>query len=281
MNSLNQQSLLETFTDTKMHESVAEIIYSHSTNKIDVRAKALEGLQLQNAKNILDLACGFGFFTRSLKGIANTEAQILGIDQCADYHNTFLNSCEIAGLKGDFMGRGANYLHDLPSNSYDFIICSYALYFFPEIIPQISRILKQTGIFITITHSSDHLFELISIVKKAFKTENINIPNCLPYEKLISNFSNKNGFKALSPYFDLIKEKAYCSSLTFGKGEEDDLKKYLTFKRPFYVPDSSAEKNMVYDEVIKFLCNNLHTGKSFKITKDDTIYVCYKPQLSE
>ena len=170
MNLLNKQDLVETFTDTKMHETVAGIIYKQSTNKLDVRAVALDGLQFQNAKTILDLGCGFGFFTRSLKDRVNTEANILGIDQCADYQNAYHNSSVIAGLKGDFKGAGAEYLHDLPSNSFDLIICSYALYFFPEIIPQISRILEPTGIFVTITHSDNHLFELFSLVKNAFKT---------------------------------------------------------------------------------------------------------------
>lgn len=279
MNPLNQQSLVETFTDTKMHEAVAEIIYSHSTNKLDVRTAALNGLQLQDAKTILDLGCGFGFFTRSIKGRINQKAKILGIDKCSNYNDPYLKSCDIAGLDGDFIGAGADYLEDLPSNSYDLIICSYALYFFPDIISQIARILNNDGMFITITHSSNHLFELFSFVKNTYNKQKNKITEYLPYEELIRNFNNENGNKLLSSYFGLVKEKDYCSALIFEKDDDENLKKYLEFKRPFYVPDFS--ENIIYDSIIESLCSNLRSGNSFKITKDDTIYICFKPLLKD
>lgn len=281
MIQLNQQSMVETFTDTKMHEAVAEIIYSHSTNKLDVRIAALDGLQFKNAKTVLDLGCGFGFFTRSLKDSVNSKAQILGIDQCADYKEAYLKSCEIAGLKGDFKAAKAESIKDTPSNTYDLIICSYALYFFPEIIPQISRIIKPGGIFITITHSNNHLFELFSIVKNAFKAEKNDGLGCLPYEKLISKFSKNNGRKLLSSSFEQVTEIDYCSSLVFEREDVGNFEKYLTFKRPFYVSDTSREGNIIYDNIINTLCASLRSGIPFKITKDDTIYICCKPILAE
>ena len=277
MKILNQQSLVATFTNTKLHETVAGIIYAHSTNKKDVRAKALDGLQLQDVHSILDLGCGFGFFTRSLKGRINKDAKIMGIDQCADYQDAYLNSCTIAGIEGRFKGAGAETIDELDSNSFDLIICSYAMYFFPEIIPQIYRILKPDGIFVTITHSSHHLLELFSYIKKAFKAKQIKIPKCLPYEKLMSNFNNISGGRLLGLYFKQIRERDYCSSLVFKEGDAEYLEKYLKFKRPFYVPESASDGNVIYDEIIEHLCSGLTSGIPFKITKDDTIYICNKP----
>lgn len=276
----NQESLVNTFTDTKMHEIVAGIIYAHATNKIDVRSVALEGLDFNGDKTILDLGCGFGFFTRSLKGRVSKNSNIMGVDRCAGYDKAFYHSCSIAGVKGNFKGIGAEYLHDIPTNFFDHIICSYALYFFPDVISQISRILKSNGFFVTITHSAQHLFELFSYVKKAFYAQKIIIPECLPYEKLIGNFNDKNGYELLSPYFGFVEEKKYSSSLIFKMGDEENFKKYLKFKQPFYVPAHSTKGNIYYDRIIERLCDGLRSGKPFRITKDDTIYVCYKPLLS-
>ena len=60
-----------------------------------------------------------------------------------------------------------------PARSFDLIICSYALYFFAGMIPEISRILKRDGIFITITHSQCDMQELVDITKKIMKRNNL------------------------------------------------------------------------------------------------------------
>lgn len=273
----NLHDLIETFTDTKTHEEVADIIYAHSTNKLDVREAALANFSFENVKNILELGCGFGFFTRALKDKINSDVSILGIDRCPDYQRAYLNSCNMAGIQGNFEGDGVKNLHKINDNSYGFIICSYAMYFFPDVIPEISRILKPGGTFITITHSLNHLSELISFIKKIFKEQGLYYPDLLPYEKLIRNFTDENGIRLLSKSFENIEEKDYKSSLVFVKGDEENLAKYLRFKQPFYIPDAAKKLPEVYTNIISELCNKLVEGNTFRITKDDTIYICNNP----
>ena len=277
MKKLNLTNMMNTFSDTKMHETVAEIIYSHSTNKLDVREAALEGLQFESANLLVDLGCGFGFFTRALKGKLKTGARITGIDQCADYQSPYLESCKLAGVKGNFIASGINALKEIQTNSVDFIICSYAMYFFPEIIPEISRILKPEGTFVTITHSINHLNELFFCIKKTFDELDIQYPEYLPYELLIRNFSDENGLRLLSPYFDHIHEKEYRSSLVFNNGDDNSFRKYLQFKQPFYTPDTMKNDPTVFHKIITNLCSKLNTEDAIKITKDDTIFVCTNP----
>lgn len=45
------------------------------------------------------------------------------------------------------------------------VLCSYAMYFFPEIIPEVSRILKNDGVFIVITHATPHLHQFSDFVR--------------------------------------------------------------------------------------------------------------------
>ncbi len=269
------QRLAEVFENPTMHLAVARIIQEHSTNPQDVRLFALEGLSLQSRQDILDVGCGFGFFTLALKGRVKKGAKIQGIDRFVSYREPYLNSCVMAGLKGRFSGSGVKSIGSLPSESFDLVLCSYGLYFFPEIIPELSRILKPEGVFVTITHAENHTKELISFVKEIYKTLEIRAPRILPCEKLVSNFSDKNGKPLLSRWFEQVKQKEYISSLVFNSDSFKNLKTYLLFKRPFFIPEEVEDKDSVFDEIIIRLRRKLEP--EFRITKNDSIFVCEKP----
>ncbi len=72
------QRLAEVFENPTMHLAVARIIQEHSTNPQDVRLFALEGLSLQSRQDILDVGCGFGFFTLALKGRVKKRSENTG-----------------------------------------------------------------------------------------------------------------------------------------------------------------------------------------------------------
>lgn len=272
--------LVEVFTDAVTHKEVADIIYAHSTNKLDVREEALEGLRLDHCKTILDIGCGFGFFTRALKGKTHPDAEILGIDRCDTNRLHYLESCQIAGLNGSFTDAGVGIMQSFPDNHYDLIICSYAMYFFPEIVPEIARILKPSGIFVTITHSVKHLTELVELIKEEFSMAGTHAPPHLPYEHLICNFCDTNGPDLLKPSFTGVKEKEYRSSLIFDYNDFEQFEKYFRFKKTFYIPDYFDEKNMIYGNIIKRIRNDFDEGLTLSITKNDAIYVCIHPQSS-
>jgi ubiquinone/menaquinone biosynthesis C-methylase UbiE len=201
----NQTSkeLAEVFGDVETHQKITKIIRKYSANPDDIRETALNKLDLSEAKIILDLGCGFGFFTRALKGRANTEAEITGIDCHPQYRDSYLDSCRQAQIDGKFIGECITSIRRIRSNSIDLILCSYALYFFPEILPHISRILKIDGLFVTITHSRRHLFELGEQVKNVLSKPGDN----LPYELLIESFSAENGLNLLRPWFGDIQQQ--------------------------------------------------------------------------
>jgi len=271
------------FADTLMHKTIREIIQLHSTNKVDVREFALVGLPLKSCKAILDLGCGFGFFTRSLKGKINRKAKILGIDRIPDYRSLFLETCNSVSLTGDFKGTGVSSILTIPSKTFDMVICSYALYFFPGIIPEIARVLKPSGLFVCITHSNNHANECINLVKESIVELNILPSTYLPYQELISRFDNKNGFDLLSPWFADVKEKEYSSSLLFEYTDFNNLLLYFKFKKPYFLPNNlNIDKtNKIFEDVIDKLKTDLQAGIPFRITKDDTIFICSKHLLNK
>ena len=277
MVNINQEKLAEIFTDTVHHKNVAKIIHVHSTNKLDVRIAALDGLQLQYDKIAMDIGCGFGFFTLALKDRLFPGSSILGIDICTKYSASYLESCKTAGLQGKFSGQGEKAITTIPTDSVDLVICSYALYFFPGIIQEVSRILKSSGVFVIITHSENHLVEIISFIRETFDILSIQTPESFPCQDLISGFNSSNGHQLLSPWFGKVKEKEYHNSICFEISDFEDLEKYFRFKQPHFIPDYLDSKNIIYNKMMYRLRKYLQSGNHFNITKDDTIFICKEP----
>ena len=277
MVNINQHKLAEIFTDTLHHKTIAGIVRAHSTNKLDIRDVALDNLQLQSNGLTLDIGCGFGFFTSALKGRLDPGSNIWGIDLCTKYSTSYLESCKMAGLQGNFSGLDEKMMNTIPANSVDLVICSYALYFFPALIPEISRILKPSGLFVIITHSKNHLQEIITFLKETFDILGIQKPDTFPCQTLINNFNNNNGYQLLSPWFGRVEEKEYDNLLHFEISDLENLEEYLRFKKPYYIPDYLDNKNMILNKLVSRVHEHLQSGSTFSITKDDTIYICKEP----
>lgn len=274
---INYRKLSEIFADTLHHETVAKIIRDYSTNKLDIRNIALEGLQLQDCKTALDFGCGFGYFTRALKDRINPECKILGIDLCPENEASYLESTRIANLNGEFSGSDEKVILTIPTDTVDLVICSYALYFFPAIMSEISRVLKPSGVFISITHSKTHLTEVLSFIRDVFEELGIQKPESLPCQSLSDNFNDSNGSQLLSPWFSNIEEKKYNNSLHFKIDDFEDLKKYFKFKQGHFIEDNIDYKDKVLNKMMSSLRLQLQQERTFKITKNDAIFICKKP----
>ena len=163
----------EVFKDIDAHRFIADIVRKHSTNRSDVREIAVDMLDMSECRNILDLGCGFGFFTEILKGRVHPCAVVTGVDIIDGYETSFHETCKKAGLECRFLSEGASVINKFNDRSFDLILCSYALYFFPEFIPDISRILASSGSFIAITHDRNNMKEQIAITKEVLSNNNV------------------------------------------------------------------------------------------------------------
>ena len=278
---IKDTQLADVFRHLDLHAAIAEIIVRHSTNHQDIRQIALSDLDLRACRNIIDLGCAFGFFSQALKGKVHPQAKIMGIDVCGNYQDQFISSTQNAGIQAEFCPADINVLDKLPFASFDLIICSYALYFFPEAIPRIASLLNHNGTFITLAHARPHMTQLINIIKTCMRSYGVDVDCYLPVEKLMNRFSSANGRQLLTPWFGNIKEIKYKNSLVFTPASSDDLIKYLRFKGPYFIPETTLPKNNILTLLEECLAKRLCAEKKFIVSKNDIIFTCTNPQLSE
>src|SRR5512147_1718087 len=109
--------IAKVFIDVEAHRHAADIIKKRSSNKQDIRDMALAGLDLRSCRRILDLGCGFGFFTEGVGGKVHPDATATGIDQVGNYRSHFLDACRRAGIRGRFYSSGASRTRKFPAGS--------------------------------------------------------------------------------------------------------------------------------------------------------------------
>lgn len=285
---MNSSTLYSTEDITSTYERVHDllltryIIKSYSTNKLDIRDVALDGLHINNAKRVLELGCGYGFFIEKLKGLLHDSAVIIGIDMVENNREPFLHSVASIQYKGEFITGSADIIKKMPNASFDMIITSYSLYFFPYLLPEISRILAHDGVFIAITHSKNTLQEVIHVINSCMKMIGINKQDVSIINKLFLAFSGEDGDIQLEKYFTRVEKLDFKNSMIFPPEHIDDLIFYIEKK-----------KNLVYKEVLDLMPAKLDEVQrcvessiiecskrngSISLNKDDVVFRCYLPR---
>ena len=247
--------VIRSYGDLGFHKTVGELIKRHSENKDDIREIAKKLIDLNGVHDILDLGCGFGWFEESL---ANGFRSIVGVDCLEANEEGFLSVAKRIATTSHFLQVLLPAHINVEPESFDLIISAYSLYFFPEVIPEVQRILRPEGAFLIITHSASMLEE----GEEFFDFSNLR--------QVICNFSAENGEMLLRQYFENIHATDYINSLVFTKEEKDDLAKYIDFKREFISKDVSpavVKAKMIYE---------LETRGVMRFNKNDRIFVVRK-----
>jgi len=250
-----QELVIKSYADLKFHKTIGELIKEHSENKEDIREVAKKLVDLGKVRDILDLGCGYGWFEETLP---NGFSSILGIDCLEANEQGFLSVAKRVAAQSAFLQLPLPAPIDAKADAFDLIIAAYSLYFFPDVLSEVHRVLRPDGAFLIITHSASMMEE----GEEFFDFSNLR--------QVINNFSAENGNMLLAKHFEHIKAVDYINSLVFVKEEKDDLAKYIDFKREFISKDVSpvvVKAKMIYE---------LETRGKMRFNKNDRIFVAHK-----
>lgn len=249
------KEIVHSYSDLSFHKSIGEMIKRRSENKQDIRSLAISMVDWTNIKNILDLGCGYGWFEAGLKGMFE---RVTGIDCLPENEQAFLAAAGRITLNPRFEHRLLPCALEMPDESFDLVVSAYSLYFFPEVIPEIKRVLKKGGFFLAITHSESMLQE----GERFFDFTNLR--------KVIQGFSAENGGEILRSHFVDIQHVDFKNAIVFSRYEKKDLADYINFKREFISKDVDPSRVMLT------MLDELERKGSLRFNKDDRIFLAKK-----
>jgi SAM-dependent methyltransferase len=234
-----------------------------------VRDAVLGDLDFASFRAVLDLGCGFGFMSEAIARRTAPDARIVGVDACAANEQPYLQRIAEAGRPGSFVCRRIDSRLDWPDDSFDLIVASYSLYFFPEVIPELARILAAPGLFVALTHMEESCQGLLQAVGIS-ETESQLLP-------ISRNFSAENGASLLEPWFGEVERVDYQNSLVFEADEHEDLLAYLRFKLPFLAPGSAAGSELP-ESLWQAVHESLSRQGRVVLSKNDAAFRCRMPR---
>jgi ubiquinone/menaquinone biosynthesis C-methylase UbiE len=282
-NLFSDDDIRKTYEVVPDHKFTRDVITNYSTNQDDIREVALGGLDLKSCMKVLELGCGYGHFTEKLADRLANGAHITGMDLLEGNRTGFMSALERTGYHGDFIKTGAEMIRDYPAQSFDLVIASYSLYFFPGLISEIARVLKPEGTFITITHSKFSLKEITRLIPHSLETIGLAPPKVIAINRLFLSFSQEEGQSKLAPYFRDIEMIRYPNAMIFPSEKIIDCINYISKKRFLLFKDITRQYPEKMDDVqlrIFQQVNVLARDKgSFTVTKDDAVFRCRMPMI--
>ena len=260
---------LTPFEDPSRHAGASEIIKRHSTSHTDVREAVLHGLDLSSAKAILDLGCGIGFMTEAVAKRASPDAEIVGVDACPANERPYLARVSRAGRTGRFVCQELTDKLDWPDRGFDLVLASYSLYFFPDIVPEIARVLKEDGRLLVVTHTEQSCRDLLHAV---------GLPEAgSRLLAVIHNFSADNAGATLARWFASVERIDYRNSLVFSRHQFDDFLQYIWFKLPFLAYESEPDGGPA-GPLAQTIRAALAERTRLEFEKSDAAFHCRKPR---
>ena len=263
-----EASSLWPFEQPATHETVSAIIRRRSTNRTDVREVALAGLDLSTVREVLDLGCGFGFMAEAVARRVAPHARLAGVDAWASNEASFKERVAAAGRQASFTCLEVDSRLPWPDRSFDLVVCSYSLYFFVNVLPEIARVLTPGGLFLTITHSEDSFIGLLGAAGLAEAGSELLA--------LTRRFSAENGGAMLGEWFEEVDRIDYPNLLRFEAEHVEELLTLLRFKLPLLVPGAKPGDDLP-DGLTRFARSSLPRMGDVVVEKNDAVFRCRGP----
>jgi len=279
--SYSAEDIRKSYEKISEHKRLRSIILKYSINPGDVRDTALAGLDLSRVRTVLDLGCGYGFFTEKLVGLLRDDVIITGIDLLESNRGAFLDTVASMGYRGAFIVGNSELLKRMSPCMYDLVIASYSLYFFPHLAGEIARVLRNGGMFLAVTHSRFTLREVLPFIPACMKHFHLEPPGEIAILRLFSSFSLENGAALLEPHFEKVERITFLNELLFERDDMEEFLQYLNGKEYLFMKDVWALDPENRENVKKCFYRKIHDyalqrENGVTITKDDGIFRCYK-----
>ncbi|MCX8110539.1 MAG: class I SAM-dependent methyltransferase [Syntrophorhabdaceae bacterium] len=246
------EKIIKSYSDQEFHKKIGSLIKRYSKNQKDIREEVNRLVDFKNHHRLLDIGCGYGWFIELLPVRLDL---IMGIDCNGENEQEFKKICEKKADEVIFKRLMLPAHIDMPSGYFDLIVSAYSLYFFPDALSEIKRLISPEGLFIVITHSSSMLEE----GEKFFNFDNLR--------KVIERFSAENGYDILKDYFSKITHVDYPNELVFTEEDDSALVQYIEFKKAF------IEKDVDPETVKEKMLEELKIKKILTFNKNDRIFL--------
>ena len=244
------------------------IIRRRSTNRRDIREVALGDLDLSFAQDVLDLGCGFGFMAEALAPRVAPHARIVGVDAWESNEAAFREKVAANGRTARFTCMKLESELPWADQSFDLVVCSYSLYFFVDVLPEVARVLRPSGFFLGITHSERHVIGDLPAAGFAEAAAGLL--------EITRRFSAENGEKLLKHWFAEVTRIDYPNTLRFGADHKEDLFTFLRFKLPVLVPGAQPGDDLP-EELARYADDALARAGEVVVEKSDAIFRCRSP----
>lgn len=264
-----EYNLLEPYRDVQHHQIISGIIRDFSSNDRTPGEVLLDGLDLHNARAVLDLGCGFGYMTESLARRVARNACITGIDACETNDLSFTGAVSRTGRCSRFICDAIDRTLPFDNCSFDVVLSSYSLYFFVEAIADIARVLREDGCFIAISHNMELIDALIDITGLSHSRAVLT--------NIFGSFCGENAVSLLAPHFSHVEEVTYRNRLCFRKENIRALMTYVEHKLPFLLPGTFHSQGVEHD-VLEAVPAYFEAHGEVVIQKDDCCFRCTGPR---
>jgi ADP-ribose pyrophosphatase YjhB (NUDIX family) len=188
------------------------------------------------------------------------------------------------GAIGEFHASDVAELVTYPPRSFDLVLSCYSLYFFPEAVRDIARVLTQHGTLVAVTHSQETLAELIRHIPPTLESMGIKVPELLGIQRLLRAFSSESGEALLRPSFTEVRRRVFSNRLRFGPGELRNIEIYLAMKKRLLLKEVyEASPDCVgaaLNQIMAALAAEAAAKGAVKFRKDDAVFLCRGPRAA-
>lgn len=262
------------YSSSKKYEARIYLSRNFKTNPESKYEWIFDHFPTNNNLHILELGCGTGLFWLANRNSIKKSWSIILSDYSEGMIETTRKYLSMLDFNFQFEVINAENIQ-YPDNTFDIILANNMLYHIQNrdtAVSKISRILKDTGVFIASTMGRDDLFELHNHLYTFLESKNNNFK----FRELA--FSLDNGIEQLTNYFEKVDLEKYDNKLEITEIDAI-VNYYLSF-------------NGIYDNVVVlpeeykndfkiYLQDILDKEKTITTTKDEGMFICKKPKMMQ